>query len=330
MNRNPYFDNAKALLIIFVVLGHTISGVFEENRMITSIYMFIYLFHMPAFILVSGYFSKRVGSYKEILKLVKKLLIPYLIFQIIYTVYYTKFFGDNIDFSIMDPRWALWFLLSTFFWNIMLIIFGNRKIGILLSFVISLLIGYAGEINETLTLSRTFFFFPFFLMGYFLNEQHFEWIKNKRNVILSWILLVLLFLFVYKYGNIEWREWLYGRKPYEEIMDNSLDLGYLYRLLAYIIMGISTYLFLSIVPKRKLKITSIGSITLVIYLLHMFLIKFIQETILYKWITDNEYYLLLGIVPIVVIYLLTRKPIVLFTNKLLEFKFVKKEKVRSS
>lgn len=325
MNRNPYFDNAKALLIILVVLGHTISDVFNENRMITSVYMFIYLFHMPAFILVSGYFSRRIVKYKEVLKLVKKLLIPYLIFQVIYTVYYTKLFGDNLDFSIMDPRWALWFLLSTFFWNIMLIAFGNRKIGIVLSFVISLLIGYAGEVNETLTLSRTFFFFPFFLMGYFLNEQHFEWIKNKRNVILSWILLFLLFLVVYKYGNIEWREWLYGRKPYEEIMGKSTDFGYLYRLIAYIVMGVSTYLFLSIVPKRRLKITNIGSITLVVYLLHMFLLKFIQESILYKWITDNEYYLLLLIVPIIVIFVLTRKPVVILTNKLLEFSFIKRK-----
>ena len=56
--RNPYFDNAKAILIILVVIGHIIEPFIEDIYTLKIIYEFIYTFHMPAFILLSGYFFK--------------------------------------------------------------------------------------------------------------------------------------------------------------------------------------------------------------------------------------------------------------------------------
>ncbi|WP_332694487.1 IS200/IS605 family transposase [Halalkalibacter lacteus] len=58
--RNPYFDNAKAVLIFLVVLGHILSEFLHEDQLVSSVYLFIYLFHMPAFVLIAGYFAKGV------------------------------------------------------------------------------------------------------------------------------------------------------------------------------------------------------------------------------------------------------------------------------
>ena len=51
--RSLYWDTLKGLLIILVVLGH--CGTALSNGLISA----IYAFHMPLFILVSGYFSKK-------------------------------------------------------------------------------------------------------------------------------------------------------------------------------------------------------------------------------------------------------------------------------
>ncbi len=320
MQRNPYFDNAKAILIFLVILGHTLSPIFRATPWITAVYLFIYLFHMPAFVLVSGYFTKRMQNRHDFLKLVKKLLVPYIIFQIIYTLYYQGIYGNDLDFSFIEPRWALWFLISLFCWQLMLVVFRRCKLGWFISLVCSLVIGYVGEINETLTLSRTFFFFPFFLVGYFLKREHFEWIKQKKNVCFSWLLFVVIFFLVYFYGDIEYREWFYGRVGYEEILGDSYAFGFLFRAGMYVIMIITTYCFLSIVPKKKLPFTRIGSITFTIYLLHMFVLKFVQESSFYEWVRESEQYYVLFLIPFIIMYLLTRKPIVRTCTALLRMR----------
>ena len=318
MQRNPYFDNAKAILIFLVILGHTLSPIFRDTQWITAVYLFIYFFHMPAFIVVAGYFTKRIKNMHDVIKLVKKLLVPYIIFQIIYTLYYQGIYGNDLDFSILEPRWALWFLLSLFFWQLMLCVFGRNKKGLLISFVFSLVVGYFGEINETLALSRTFFFFPFFLIGYLLQSDHFERIKQKSYVFLSWLLFAVIFLFVFFYGDIEWREWLYGRVGYKEIIGESIAYGFLFRAGAYVMMLISAFCFFAIVPKKRLAITKIGAITFPIYLFHMFVLKYVQESNFYEWVHESEQYYVLFLVPILTMYLLTRKPIVHTGLKLLE------------
>jgi len=83
-NRDSYFDNAKFFLIFFVVFGHMIQSYIQDKESIFALYKTIYAFHMPAFILISGYFAKGLCSKGYIKNLAKKLLVPYLIFQGIY------------------------------------------------------------------------------------------------------------------------------------------------------------------------------------------------------------------------------------------------------
>lgn len=52
--RSLYWDTIKGLLIILVVFGH--CGTAVGNNLLSVIYSF----HMPLFILVSGFFSKKV------------------------------------------------------------------------------------------------------------------------------------------------------------------------------------------------------------------------------------------------------------------------------
>ncbi len=53
------FDNAKAILIFLVVIGHMTSDYVSDSYMVRSVTLWIYLFHMPAFIFLSGLVHKR-------------------------------------------------------------------------------------------------------------------------------------------------------------------------------------------------------------------------------------------------------------------------------
>ena len=78
--RDFMFDNYRAFLIVLVVLGHFIEPSYTDTVFLTNLKYFIFAFHMPAFIFISGYFAlKKMSPWK----LVQKLLVPYLVFEII-------------------------------------------------------------------------------------------------------------------------------------------------------------------------------------------------------------------------------------------------------
>ena len=76
----PYsylIDNIKILLIFLVVFNHIIAfQLVKEDEVVRFIWYGITIFHMPAFIFVSGYLSKKP---QDVLKNVKNLLIPYIL-----------------------------------------------------------------------------------------------------------------------------------------------------------------------------------------------------------------------------------------------------------
>ena len=80
MQRVYYFDNLKAALIFLVVIGHVFELV--TSRLIDIAYMFVYIFHMPLFIFVSGYFAKYSPK-----KLLFSLIPLYFFFQLLYIVF---------------------------------------------------------------------------------------------------------------------------------------------------------------------------------------------------------------------------------------------------
>ncbi|MFQ6200689.1 acyltransferase family protein, partial [Streptomyces sp. NPDC000405] len=56
--RDAFFDNAKYAAIVLVAVGHAWEPLRSDSRAVTALYMLVYAFHMPAFIVISGYFSR--------------------------------------------------------------------------------------------------------------------------------------------------------------------------------------------------------------------------------------------------------------------------------
>lgn len=266
--RDHYFDNAKFFLIVLVVFGHILRSFIRENHFIEALYLFIYSFHMPAFVLISGYFAKGIHRPGYIKKVIKKLLVPYVIFQSFYAFYY--YFIDDvntINLNPFDPQWAMWFLLSLCSWQILLYILKdyNQWLITAFSFVIGIVVGYFDFINGTLSLSRTLVFFPLFLLGYNIQKEHTEIIRDKKYVPYS--LAILTFIFIFYYMTDINFEWLFGSQPYSSLEHVDAYSG-LKRGAIYFIILLCTFSFLNLVPSRKLSFTYIGSRTMFIYLLH--------------------------------------------------------------
>ena len=112
--RNDYFDNIKSVLITLVVIGHFLLPL-ESTRLKDGLVNVIYLFHMPMFIMVSGYFAKGMYAGKRFRwERIGKLLWLYLLFQIISGMTESLAAGQpwtaNINF--LRESGAPWYLLA--------------------------------------------------------------------------------------------------------------------------------------------------------------------------------------------------------------------------
>lgn len=316
MERNAFFDNAKVFLIFLVVFGHMIQPFTDGSREMSSFYLWIYTFHMPAFIFLAGFFAKGSGNKKYILNLAKKLLVPYVIFQVLYTVYYFFIGKEGWQTGVFYPHWSLWFLFSLFSWHILLYWF--KKIPAVLSVItaisIGLAVGYFGEIGHTFSLSRTFVFFPFFLLGYWLTQNHVMWIKHKSAKIASIAIMATVAVAIYIAPDFN-SGWLLASKSYSDL--GQPEFGLFARLLVYLMSAIMAISVLAWIPKAHNKFTKLGTRTLYVYLLHGFFIQFFRQAGLFE---INNILDLVGLAAIsaTIVLVLSSKPIQVVSQPIIE------------
>lgn len=307
--RDYFFDNAKFILILLVVIGHTIEPLIGKNNFLQSIYLFIYLFHMPVFILIGGYFTKRK---KKLRKIILKLLIPYLIFELLYA----PLFIGQYKF-LVTPYWVLWFMLSYIFWNLMLPLFTRLKHPILLSIIIAIGAGYINRLGLFLSISRTLYFFPFFILGHYLTKQHIEWIFAHVKKAYSICIFSLMFMILVFFDLEVLQKWLYGVASYKGLGRLEWYAG-IYRLGIYGLTAIISISFLSLIPKKKTWFSELGTRTLYVYLLHVFVIKLISILHIYQLIVNPFEVILLILFSILLTILLSSKIVKNATQYLIE------------
>jgi len=319
--RDYYFDNAKFILIFLVVFGHFIQSFINDNQNIYTLYKVIYTFHMPAFILISGFFAKGIAEKGYIRKYAKKLIIPYLIFQLVYSIFYYFLYGETtLEIEPLTPHWSLWFLISLFFWNIFLLLFAKLRpiTGILISLVLGVSIGCFEWTANYLSLTRTFVFFPIFLIGFYMKKKHFQLMKTKLARGSSIFLFIVVFIGFHLYPSINY-EWLFGSKSYEQLGEGTLE-GILFRLFFYLLSFIMIFCFFSCVPKKEYFFTKFGKYTLYVYLLHGFIIRIFRESELPNILASPNSYFMIVVVSFLLTILLSSNMIISLTQPIIELK----------
>lgn len=161
MKRIIEIDLVKGFAIILAVIGHAFPDAVKgfwiagQNSIASSLYYFIYSFHMPLFFMCSGFllFPKLIvkeNLESQIKSRFKRLMIPYLFLSFIYLggkmmddVLADNALSDNPVLGIIfgnSPCFGAWFLWSLFFVSV--IVLSLRKVNIWLLFVLFLAITY--------------------------------------------------------------------------------------------------------------------------------------------------------------------------------------------
>jgi len=318
LKREAFFDNARFFLIFFVVFGHVIQPLTIESGSLALLYQFIYFIHMPAIILISGFFAKGSHHMSYLWKLFKQLIVPYLIFQTIYTAYY--FFTTDQGWStpLFEPHWSLWFLVSLFSWHLLLIIFKKfpPKVGIIIAILLGIAVGYIDQIGHQYSLSRTFVFFPFFLVGYWLSkDQLFKW-KTKRYRAISLVVVLALVVLMAILPGLP-SGWLFGSSSYSSL--GAPVWGGLFRGLVYLINSLLVFSLFIWIPRRRFIFTRFGEKTLYVYLLHGIFIQFFREhnIIQINGIVD---FFIVVLITLAIVLLLASQPIFVSFQPIIELK----------
>lgn len=300
--RNYFLDNLKVLLISLVVFGHVIEYYIDGSYILKGIYLFVYVFHMPLFVCVSGYLSKNVDKCKR--TAVKNLLIPYIVFNMIW--YLSVYFATGqYMFSLIYPGWTLWYLLSLFLWRISLKYLIKIKHIVSISILISLFIGCLPSGETFLSFFRTINFLPFFLIGYFLNENHIN-LRKKPSRIMSAIIITIYIgsaFYIAKNDLLDYK-FLYNSQSYA---DSGLNVfqGSLFKFISYVSSMILSICVANIVPSKKKFYTHIGKSTMTIYVFHIYLVILIYIMIP-SWNISLIKNSILITSPLIIIYILSR------------------------
>lgn len=322
--RDPFFDNARFLLVFLVVLGHFIAPIRSDYTFLKEANNFIGLFRMPALILITGYFAKSLNKPGFIEKITKKILVPYLIFQFFTGFYYYHLYGYttlNVDF--LTPQYTLWFMLSLFIWNMLLFIFTKIKYPLFFAILTGVLIGYSDNAGHFLTIQRTFTLFPFFLIGFYLKKEHFDLLKIPKVKIISAVGLVFVWLaFNNLFDPSEAERWVSGNFSYNAMGYIRFDIGLL-QLIVYALSLIGGLAFLTFVPKKKTFFTSLGTKTAYIYILHAFIIRTFYEYYFTDLLENSTWQIyMIPLYVFILMIILASKPIVLLMRPFIEGRIV--------
>lgn len=272
--RDHRLDNIKGIMIFFVVFAHAISNLYtgwRTNEVNRYLYYFIYCFHMPVFIFVSGYLSKRKSDYRTYLKkAISTCFIPYIVLNIISAL------PSHVGLmDLFSPRWTLWYLLSLFLWKLIVEIFLCIKWPLVVALLLSFYTGFNSDIDSTLSLSRTLCFFPFFLAGYLCSKDSLNKAKNLNKVFptLAFAIIVVIAAILSRKGNTSI---VYLSTGYHSLGQRFSE-GIIWRSLV-LLAGFSGILFfISTASNKKSVITDFGRYSVTVYLGHSFAIRILKR-----------------------------------------------------
>ncbi|MEU1126554.1 acyltransferase family protein [Streptomyces sp. NPDC005899] len=298
--RDAWFDNVKYLAIVLVAVAHSWEPVMDGSRAARALYMVVYSFHMPAFILVSGYFSRSFDmSPAKVKRLVTSVAVPYILFETAYSLFRRYVGGyDDTPISLLDPMFLTWFLAALFIWRVTTPLWRSLRHPLPVALAVALLAMVTPGIGEDLDLQRVLQFLPFFVLGLTLKPEHFELIRRREVRLLSVPLFAGAVLFAYWLAPRMQLGWFYHSSSAQE-----LGAPWWSGLVLYLAMFVCalalTVGFLALTPRRHFWFTALGAGTICGYLLHGFLVKGVEYVGLadrFEWLSGPAGLVLVSLV----------------------------------
>ncbi|TPQ23180.1 acyltransferase family protein [Streptomyces sporangiiformans] len=272
--RDPYFDNAKYLTIVLVACGHAWEPLTHGGRAATAAYLTVYAFHMPAFALISGFFSRSFDMGPGMVRrLLTGVVVPYLVFETAYSLLY-RWAGDDPDLplSLLDPGYAMWFLVALFIWRLTTPLWLSLRHAMPIAMALAVFAAVSPNLGGDISIQRVLGFLPFFVLGLKLRAEHFARLRTRRVRMLAVPVVVAAFGAAYAVAP-----WFNATLLYHSSSVTEQGLprwaGLFTTPVLFLGALVLTACFLAWVPGRRWWFTALGAGTMYGYLLHVVIIK---------------------------------------------------------
>ena len=222
MKRDSYVDMLKGILILLVIVGHTIANV----EKMTILFNFIYSFHIPFLIFLSGYveekgyFKYSNAPHKMLLARVQSILIPYLIWVLLD---YIRNYGISIDKKLYFERLmgysetGMWFLavlfgmkcMHYFFWELRKKICNNKTQMTLRNICLALfleivLLGLAYVSRWPYLTNMLSYAVTYFLGVFLICDENMKKVVKSRVVVVSCLMVYIIGLYHFSFYDVSW------------------------------------------------------------------------------------------------------------------------------
>jgi len=276
--RESKMDNIRFVLIFFVALGHFFEVSASET--LKNATEFIYSFHMPVFVFVSGYFAKFNPK-----RIVRTYFYCGILMQILYYFFYKYYIGNQtMIFQCSIPNYTLWYLFAMAFYTMIIPLIDTEGLGRRIAitavcFAISMIAGTDPGVGYPFASGRFFAFLPFFVLGYYCRKgavtEKLSKLSLRLKILGGAVLAAAVAVF----------EMYIIKNPYIEFIDMTYSFHYDQTLIgwkarAILLAGgiLWVAFFLVATPNKKIPLVSaVGANTFPIYIFHGFLVKILIE-----------------------------------------------------
>ena len=319
--RVPFWDNARYACIVLVVLGHAIQRLIYDSDIAFAFYLALYAFHMPAFAIISGYFSKSGSPTKtQMARVITDILLPYIIFETLWTL--TKWLVEGqANPNPTQPSWTLWFLLALGIFRLVLPYLALLRWPLLWTVAISIGVGYLPNIDSTFSLSRTLGLLPFFTLGWWLRER--DVVARLRLLdFRPWWIRVVAVAVLAGTGWAAWnwlpfwqefdlRHWLFYEDSYADLgLGGEQWWAGGVRIALMLLAVLLCAAFFALIPRGTYWWTTFGQYTMYVFLLHSFVLYPFRESGILRDLEPTWIWLpLVTVLSVVVALALATKPV---------------------
>lgn len=259
------FDNVKAAMLVLVAFGHVLDVYMRNGVAEYTLMKYIYLFHMPVFAFVTGYFSKDADKARA--TAMTRALFPYLLFQGIYILMaramvaagLASFNADVFRPSLLLPTSAFYYLLAVFFWKLFLKDLRRFRFPLALSVFLGCAVSLTDCRPFHYGLGAVFGYLPFFVLGAQTGEGAIRAVRRVPRWIWAAVMLAgvpVAYFTPYAIHSVRMTYAACGFGPLE---------GIAYRLLFYAVAAAMGAAVIGLAPAGKTRVSGIGGAAILVY-----------------------------------------------------------------
>lgn len=268
--RNPWWDNTRFVSAALIVILHTGGSLLAREDALHSFHIASWAFRVPAFVMLAGVFSSAgpLGP-RSLRTLLQSIALPALAFSLLYSL--EKYWlGDEFIVHVVQLPWTLWFLMSLFFWRLLLPLVVQLRHPLLVTTGVALAVGYVEELGLAFSASRTLVYLPLFYLGWRIGQGFLStWFTSRWSLFVAVGGILASCVVGWLWHRDIKGNWLSMRHPYSVTDPLSLEWAWVIRLLVLASAAALVLCLLRLMPRRRLPlITTLGAGGFTIYLLH--------------------------------------------------------------